>query len=253
MNIEQKIHQARGELALKNICLNFKKTFHKSVDDIFSVFEDEKFIKRICNDQIIIFRHIDFIKWYNLTENETAPNIFMKEIYLISNTENGIIIHYFEFKDTIYLKIDGLVKNIKDEKNTNILNNLNMIYEIRFGSKNSFQIIKKSQNAIYNTFEELFIKSLKYANIKSGLAADILKLYYEDKAFNNDFNFKYVVDDNDFKNFNSLFEFFSSKYNIVNDSRLKKIPLSKKTKKIKKKISQLSYIVTENEKGLIDM
>lgn len=226
MNIEQKIHQARGELALKNICLNFKKTFHKSVDDIFSVFEDEKFIKRICNDQIIIFRHIDFIKWYNLTENETAPNIFMKEIYLISNTENGIIIRYFEFKDTIYLKIDGLVKNIKDEKNTNILNNLNMIYEIRFGSKNSFQIIKKSQNAIYNTFEELFIKSLKYANMKSGLATDILKWYYEDKIFNNNFNFKYIIDDTDFKNFNSLFDFFSSKYNIVNDSRLKKIPLS---------------------------
>jgi len=113
------------------------------------------------------------------------------------------------------------------KKNRNIL--FNIKYEIKLGSENSFKIIKnykKSQNKIYDTFGELFIKSLEYANMKSGLATDILKWYYEDKIFNNNFNFKYIIDDTDFKNFNSLFDFFSSKYNIVNDSRLKKIPLS---------------------------
>lgn len=62
------------------------------------------------------------------------------------------------------------------------------------------------------------------------MAADILKLYYEDKTFNNDFNFSYIIDDKDFENFNSLFVFFSSKYNVnvsnSNGDRLKKIPLS---------------------------
>lgn len=114
-------------------------------------------------------------------------------------------------------------------QNRNIL--FNIRYEIKLGSKSSFKIIKnykKSQNAICDTFGELFIKSLEYANIKSGLAADILKLYYEDKAFNNDFNFSHIIDDKDFENFNSLFEFFSSKYNVSNsnDDRLIKIPLS---------------------------
>lgn len=228
MNIEQRIHQARGELALKKIGLNLKKTFNKSIYDILSIFEGSRFIKRHYKDKIIIFENTEFTILDSLTNDKANDNIFTKEMYLINDTKNGIIIDYFEFKDTVCCtKGIELVKNIKNEQNRNIL--FNIKYEIKLGSKNSFKIIKnykKSQNAIYGTFAELFIKSLKYANIKSGLAADILKLYYEDKAFNNDFNFKYIVDDNDFENFNSLFEFFSSKYNVSNDDRLKKIPLS---------------------------
>lgn len=229
MNIEQRIQQARGELALKKIGLNFKKTFHKSIDDILSIFEGSRFIKRSCDNKIIIFERTDFTGWDDFANYEPLDNIFTKEMYLIRDNKNDIIIDYFEFKDTVCPKGIELVKNIKDVQNRNIL--FNIRYEIRLGSKNSFRIIKnykKSQNAICDTFGELFIKSLEYANMKSGLAADILKLYYEDKAFNNDFNFSYIIDDKDFENFNSLFVFFSSKYNVSNsnDDRLKKIPLS---------------------------
>lgn len=227
MNIEQRIHQARGELALKKIGLSFKKTFNKSIDDILSIFEGSRFIKRSCDNKIIIFERTDFTGWDDFANYEPFDNIFTKEMYLIRDNKNEIIIDYFEFKDTVCPKSIELVENIKDEQNRNIL--FNIKYEIKLGNKNSFRIIKnykKSQNAICDTFGELFIKSLEYANIKSGLAADILKLYYEDKAFSNDFNFSYIIDDKDFENFNSLFVFFSSKYNVSNDDRLKKIPLS---------------------------
>lgn len=229
MNIEQRIQQARGELALKKIGLNFKKTFNKSIDDILSIFEGSRFIKRSCDNKIIIFERTDFTGWDDFANYEPLDNIFTKEMYIIRDNKNDIIIDYFEFKDTVCPKGIELVKNIKDVQNRNIL--FNIRYEIKLGSKSSFKIIKnykKSQNAICDTFGELFIKSLEYANIKSGLAADILKLYYEDKAFNNDFNFSHIIDDKDFENFNSLFEFFSSKYNVSNsnDDRLIKIPLS---------------------------
>lgn len=227
MNIEQRIHQARGELALKKIGLNFKKTFNKSIDDILSIFEGGRFIKRSCDNKIIIFERTDFTGWNDFANYEPFDNIFTKEMYLIRDNKNEIIIDYIEFKDTVCPKGIEVVKNIKDEQNRNIL--FNIKYEIKLGSENSFKSIKnykKSQNAICDTFGELFIKSLKYANMKSGLAADILKLYYEDKAFNNDFNFSYIIDDKDFENFNSLFVFFSSKYNVSNGDRLKKIPLS---------------------------
>lgn len=227
MNIEQRIQQARGELALKKIGLNFKKTFNKSIDDILSIFEGSRFIKRSCDNKIIIFERTDFTGWDDFANYEPLDNIFTKEMYLIRDNKNDIIIDYFEFKDTVCPKGIELVKNIKDVQNRNIL--FNIRYEIRLGSKNSFKSIKnykKSQNAICDTFGELFIKSLEYANMKSGLATDILKLYYEDKAFNNDFNFSHIIDDKDFENFNSLFVFFSSKYNVLNDERLIKIPLS---------------------------
>lgn len=229
MNIEQRIQQARGELALKKIGLNFKKTFNKSIDDILSIFEGSRFIKRSYDNKIIIFERTDFTGWDDFANYEPLDNIFTKEMYIIRDNKNDIIIDYFEFKDTVCPKGIELVKNIKDVQNRNIL--FNIRYEIKLGSKSSFKIIKnykKSQNAICDTFGELFIKSLEYANIKSGLAADILKLYYEDKAFNNDFNFSHIIDDKDFENFNSLFEFFSSKYNVSNsnDDRLIKIPLS---------------------------
>lgn len=229
MNIEQRIQQARGELALKKIGLNFKKTFNKSIDNILSIFEDKKFIKRSYKDKVIIFENTNFIELSDFANYEPFDNIFTKEIYLIRDNKNEIIIDYIEFKNTVCQKGIELVKNIKDEQNRNIL--FNIKYEIKLGSKNSFKIIKnykKSQNKIYDTFGKLFIKSLEYANIKSGLAADILKLYYEDKAFGNDFNFSYIIDDKDFENFNSLFVFFSSKYNVSNSNadRLIKIPLS---------------------------
>lgn len=227
MNIEQRIQQAQGELALKKIGLNFKKTFNRSIDDILSIFNDKKFIKRSYKDKIIIFERTDFTGWDDFANYEPFDNIFTKEMYLIRDNKNEIIIDYIEFKDTVCPKGIELVENIKDEQNRNIL--FNIKYEIKLGSENSFKIIKnykKSQNKIYDTFGELFIKSLEYANMKSGLAADILKLYYEDKAFNNDFNFSHIIDDKDFENFNSLFVFFSSKYNVSNDDRLKKIPLS---------------------------
>lgn len=227
MNIEQRIQQARRELALKKIGLNFKKTFNKSIDDILSIFEGSRFMKRSCDNRIIIFEHTDFTELNDFANNEPFDNIFTKEMYLIRDNKNEIIIDYFEFKDTVCCtKGIELVENIKDEQNRNIL--FNIKYEIKLGSENSVKIIKnykKSQNKIYDTFGKLFIKSLEYANMKSGLAADILKLYYEDKAFNNEFNFSHIIDDKDFENFNSLFEFFSSKYN-VSDDRLIKIPLS---------------------------
>lgn len=47
MNIEEKLLQAKAEITLRKINNDFKKSFSKNLDEIFSIFEDEKFIKRI--------------------------------------------------------------------------------------------------------------------------------------------------------------------------------------------------------------
>lgn len=92
MNIEQRIQQARGELALKKIGLNFKKTFNKSIDDILSIFEGSRFIKRSYDNKIIIFERTDFTGWDDFANYEPLDNIFTKEMYIIRDNKNDIII-----------------------------------------------------------------------------------------------------------------------------------------------------------------
>jgi len=116
MNIEQRIQEARGELALKKIGLNFKKTFHKSINDILSIFEGSRFIKRSCDNKIIIFERTDFTELSDFANYEPFDNIFTKEMYLIRDNKNEIIIDYIEFKDTVCPKGIELVENIKDEQ-----------------------------------------------------------------------------------------------------------------------------------------
>lgn len=110
-------------------------------------------------------------------------------------------------------------------------------YKISLGNESSFKSIKyynpksidkKSHLFLkdYDDFSELFIKSLEISNEKSGLAKDILELYEETKKFRSNFRLTYKVDDEDFENFQSLYDFLKSKYNIPNTEKFKKIPLS---------------------------
>ena len=233
MDIESKLLQAKAELELKKICAS------KNLDEIFLIFADKKFIKRIYKNQIFIFEEFETLTWddFVLVSVEGAGNYIRnlgREFYRIKYHGNDIVIEYFELKSENLLSSNFDV-NIRDWSNSvsiifNDLNLLDIKYEIRLGEKNSFKSIKFSNEEsnvfLKDTFSKLFIKALEFSNINSGLAKDIIKLYYESEFFNNDFQFKYKIDEKDFEKFESLFDFFSTKYNISNENKLKELPIS---------------------------
>lgn len=233
MDIESKLLQAKAEVELKKICAS------KNLDEIFSIFTDKKFIKRIYKNQIFIFEEFETFTWddFVLVSVEGAESYIRnlgREFYRIKYQVNDIVIEYFELKSENLLSSNFDV-NIRDWSNSvlTIFNDLNLLdikYEIRLGEKNSFKSIKFSNEEsdvfLKDTFGKLFIKALEFSNINSGLAKDIIKLYYENKFFNNNFQFKHKIDEKDFEKFESLFDFLSIKYNISNENKLKKLPIS---------------------------
>lgn len=242
MNIEEKLLQAKGEYAFQKIYNDFKKTFSKNSDEIFSIFEDKKFIKRIQKNQIYMFKDtgmlIDPIR-----SDKTSYRIFEHGFYRITYQENELVIEYFALNREI-LKDEELAENIDEELAENIekwnikdfnfcdnLENFHIKYEIRLGKENSFKIIKKQENSnadifLEGTFGKLFVKALEFSNLSSGFAKDIIKLYYENKMFNVDFEFADEINEKDFKKFKSLPDFLSFKYNVPCTRKLRKLPLS---------------------------
>ena len=239
MNIEEKLLQAKAEIALRKINNDFKKSFSKNLDEIFSIFEDEKFIKRIQKNQIFIFEDtgmlIDPVRG-----NKTSLRLFANDFYRITYQENELVIEYFllnpkNVKDEEFT--ENIEKwNIKDFNLCDNLENFNIKYEIKIGRENSFKSIKKQENLNHSdlrktallegTFGEFFIKTLEFSDLSSGFAKDIIKLYYENKIFNVDFEFADEIDEKDFKKFKSLPDFLSFKYNVPSTRKLRKLPLS---------------------------
>lgn len=234
MNIEEKLLQAKAEITLRKINNDFKKSFSKNLDEIFSIFEDEKFIKRIQKNQIFIFEDtgmlIDPVRG-----NKTSLRLFANGFYRITYQENELVIEYFVLNREI-LKDEELAENIekwniKDFNFCDNLENFHIKYEIRLGKENSFKIIKKQENSntdifLEDTFGKLFVKALEFSDLSSGFAKDIIKLYYENKMFNVDFEFMYEINEKDFKKFKSLPDFLSFKYNVPCTRKLRKLPLS---------------------------
>ena len=234
MNIEEKLLQAKAEITLRKINNDFKKSFSKNLDEIFSIFEDEKFIKRIQKNQIFIFEDtgmlIDPVRG-----NKTSLRLFANGFYRITYQENELVIEYFVLNREI-LKDEELAENIekwniKDFNFCDNLENFHIKYEIRLGKENSFKIIKEQENSntdifLEGTFGKLFVKVLEFSDLSSGFAKDIIKLYYENKIFNVDFEFADEIDEKDFKKFKSLPDFLSFKYNVPSTRKLRKLPLS---------------------------
>ena len=240
MNIEEKLLQAKAEIALKNICNDFKKSFSKNLDEIFSIFEDEGFIKRIQKNQIFIFRDTGMLILDPIGSNKTSLRVFANDFYRITYQENELIIEYFllnpkNVKDEEF--VENIEKwNIKDFNLCDNLENFNIKYEIRIGRENSFKSIKKQEKSNFSderkivllegNFGKFFIKTLEFSNMNSGFVKDIIKLYYENKMIDTDFEFMHEIDEKDFKRFKSLPDFLSFKYNIPNTRKLRKLPLS---------------------------
>ena len=234
MNIEEKLLQAKAEITLRKINNDFKKSFSKNLDEIFSIFEDEKFIKRIQKNQIFIFEDtgmlIDPVRG-----NKTSLRLFANGFYRITYQENELVIEYFVLNREI-LKDEELAENIekwniKDFNFCDNLENFHIKYEIRLGKENSFKIIKKQENSntdifLEGTFGKLFVKVLEFSDLSSGFAKDIIKLYYENKIFNVDFEFADAIDEKDVKKCKSLPDFLSFKYNVPSTRKLRKLPLS---------------------------
>ena len=244
MNIEEKLLQAKGECAFQKIHNDFKKTFSKNSDEIFSIFEDKKiinifenkkFIKRIQKNQIYIFRDTGMSIFDPIGSDKTCYRIFEHGFYRITYQENELVIEYFVLNREI-IKDEEFAENIekwniKDLNFCDNLENFHIKYEIRLGKENSFKIIKKQENSntdifLEDTFGKLFVKALEFSDLSSGFAKDITKLYYENKIFNVDFEFADEIDEKDFKKFKSLPDFLSFKYNVPCTRKLRKLPLS---------------------------
>ena len=266
MNIEEKLLQAKAEIAFQKIHNDFKKTFSKNSDEIFSIFEDKKFInifedknftKRIQKNKIYMFKDTG-IHIFDPTESDKiCYRVFEHSFYRITYQENELVIEYFVLNREI-IKDEEFAENIekwniKDFNFCDNLENFHIKYEIRLGEKSFFKSIKKQENSntdifledtfgkskvvdlnvvLYNciflegTFGKLFVKALEFSDLSSGFAKDIIKLYYENKMFNVDFEFADEIDEKDFKKFKSLPDFLSFKYNVPCTRKLRKLPLS---------------------------
>ena len=244
MNIEEKLLQAKAEIAFQKIHNDFKKTFSKNSDEIFSIFEDKKFInifedknftKRIQKNKIYMFKDTG-IHIFDPTENDKiCYRVFEHSFYRITYQENELVIEYFVLNREI-IKDEEFAENIekwniKDFNFCDNLENFHIKYEIRLGEKSFFKGIKKQENSntdifLEGTFGKLFVKALEFSDLSSGFAKDIIKLYYENKMFNVDFEFADEIDEKDFKKFKSLPDFLSFKYNVPCTRKLRKLPLS---------------------------
>lgn len=230
MNIEEKLLQAKGEYAFQKIHNHFKKTFSKNSGEIFFIFKDKKFIKRVKKNQIFIFEDIEIS-----ISDKISKRFFRDDFYRITYQENKLVIEYFILNCKI-IKDAEFVESIEKWNINNFnfdenLENFDIKYEIRIGKENSFKIIKKQENSntdifLEDTFGKLFVKFLEFSDLSSGFAKDIIKLYYENKIFNIDFKFADEIDEKDFKRFKSLADFLASKYNVPCTRKLRKLPLS---------------------------
>lgn len=236
MNIEEKILQSRAELTMKYLQNFFENNHLKKLEGVFSIFGKE-YLKRPLENQILLFKENIFeILNFNY-DRINKSNLFPGEIYKISYEMDKLFVEYFVF-DFKNKEVPKIVEKLKkwDIKNFDFLEDLELFrikYEIRLGNGSSFKSIKyynpksidkKSHLFLedYDDFSELFIKSLEISNEKSGLAKDILELYEETKKFRSNFQLTYKVDEKDFKNFQSLYDFLKSKYNVPNTGKLKK-------------------------------
>lgn len=239
MNIEEKILQSRAELTMKYLQNFFENNHLKNLERVFSIFGKE-YLKRPLENQILLFKENIFDVLNFNYDKINKSNLFPGEIYKISYEKNKLLIEYFVF-DFKNKEVPKIVEKLKkwDIKNFDFLEDLELFrikYEIRLGNGSSFKSIKyynpksidKSHLFLkdYDDFSEVFIKSLEISDNKSGMAKDILELYEETKKFRSNFQLTYKVDDEDFENFQSLYDFLKSKYNIPNTEKFKKIPLS---------------------------
>lgn len=261
MNIEEKILQSRAELTMKYLQNFFENNHLKKLEGIFSIFGEE-YLKRSIEDQILLFKKNIFDVLNFNYDKINKSNLFPGEIYKISYEKNKLFIEYFVF-DFKNKKVPKIIEKLKkwDIKNFDFLEDLELFrikYEIRLGNGSSFKSIKyynpksidkKSHLFLedYDDFSELFIKSLEISNENSELAKDILELYEETKKFRSNFQLTYKVDDEDFENFQSLYDFLKSKYNISNTEKFKKIPLS-----IMEKFFEDEFLRFEENKKIID-
>ena len=261
MNIEEKILQSRAELTMKYLQNFFENNHLKKLERVFSIFGKE-YLKRPLENQILLFKENIFDVLNFNYDKINKSNLFPGEIYKISYEKNKLLIEYFVF-DFKNKEVPKIVEKLKkwDIKNFDFLEDLELFrikYEIRLGNGSSFKSIKyynpksidkKSHLFLkdYDDFSELFIKSLEISNEKSGLAKDILELYEETKKFRSNFQLTYKVDAEDFENFQSLYDFLKSKYNVSNTEKLKKLPLS-----IMEKFFEDEFLRFEENKKIID-
>ena len=146
--------------------------------------------------------------------DKTSYRVFRNDFYRITYQENELVIEYFVLNREI-IKDEEFTENIekwniKDFNFCDNLENFHIKYEIRLGKKSSFKSIKKQENSslsnerknifLKGTFGKLFIKTLEFSFINSGFVKDIIKLYYENKMFDTDFEFIHEIDEKDFKN-----------------------------------------------------
>ena len=261
MNIEEKILQSRAELTMKYLQNFFENNHLKKLEGVFSIFGKE-YLKRPLENQILLFKENIFeILNFNYDRiNKLNPS--PREIYRISYEKDKLFIEYFAF-DFKNKEVPKIVEKLKkwDIKNFDFLEDLELFrikYKISLENESSFKSIKYHNPKIvnkkshlflkdYDDFSEVFIKSLEISNNKSGLAKDILELYEETKKFRSNFQLTYKVDDEDFENFQSLYDFLKSKYNIPNTEKFKKIPLS-----IMEKFFEDEFLRFEENKKIID-
>ena len=235
MNIEEKLLQAKGEYVFQKIYNDFRKTFSKNSDEIFSIFKKENFLKRVQKNQIFIFEDTEMLLLNSIKSDKISQRIFKDDFYRITYKENKLVIEYFVLNYKI-IKDAEFVENIEkwNIKKFNLCDNLenfHIKYEIIIGKENSFKSIKKQENSnidifLEGTFGKLFVKALKFSNLNSGFTKDIIKLYYENRMFNVDFEFADEIDKKDFKKFKSLPDFLAFKYNVPCTRKLGKLPLS---------------------------
>lgn len=261
MNIEEKILQSRAELTMKYLQNFFENNHLKKLEGVFSIFGKE-YLKRPLENQILLFKE-NIFKILNFNYDRINKlNLSPREIYRISYEKDKLFIEYFAF-DFKNKEVPKIVEKLKkwDIKNFDFLEDLELFrikYKISLENESSFKSIKYHNPKIvnkkshlflkdYDDFSEVFIKSLEISNNKSGLAKDILELYEETKKFRSNFQLTYKVDDEDFENFQSLYDFLKSKYNIPNTEKFKKIPLS-----IMEKFFEDEFLRFEENKKIID-
>ena len=261
MNIEEKLLQSRAELTMKYLQNFFENNHLKNLEGIFSVFGKE-YLKRSFEKQILLFKENIFDVLNFNYDKITKSNLFPGEIYKISYKRNELFIEYFAF-DFKNKEVPKIIEKLKkwNIENFDFLEDLELFrikYIISLGNESSFKSIRyynpKSIDRKlhlflkdYDDFSEVFIKSLEISNKKSELAKDILELYKEAKKFRSNFELTYKVDDKDFENFQSLYDFLISKYNVSNTEKLKKIPLS-----IMEKFFEDEFLRFEENKKIID-
>lgn len=261
MNIEEKILQSRAELTMKYLQNFFENNHLKKLEGVFSIFGKE-YLKRPLENQILLFKENIFeILNFNY-DRINKSNLFPGEIYKISYEMDKLFVEYFVF-DFKNKEVPKIVEKLKkwNIKNFDFLEDLELFrikYKISLGNESSFKSIKyynpksidRNSHLFlkdYDDFSELFIKSLEISNENYELAKDILELYEETKKFRSNFQLTYKVDDEDFENFQSLYDFLKSKYNISNTEKFKKIPLS-----IMEKFFEDEFLRFEENKKIID-